>query len=335
MQTSLLLVLLLEFVFAYFAFAKEDNVLLHFIQISDTHINFDDLPDKAKIRGNSERLLIKAIDQINEIRDLDFVLATGDLINKPKIELLERFLNIVANLRFPLYVILGNHDVGVGDELKKEDYIRKFYEMENPTSFHNGMSYYSFSPNDYFTVICLDTTHEDFISRLGRIDDKQLFWLQNELEMNRDKFVLIALHISPIDPFKSSQDLFFDPSRKEFLDLINKHDNVIALFSGDYHAAKIFEAYGKIYSIAPATVRYPCAFREIIIKKVNKKKWKFWDKKKEIVDVEFKWHVIDEPELVEYSKNLSIDPGISEGDKEDRENTIRVKVSGSITSRGI
>jgi len=315
--------------------AKDKETLLHFVQISDTHINHEYLPDKAKIRENSEKLFTTAIRQINEIDNVDFVLATGDLINKPEKKLLDKFIEIITALNAPLYAILGNHDVGVSAELSKEEYVRAFQTLPNPTSFTGQMAYYSFSINEIFTVICLDTTNEDFVSRLGRIDDKQLFWLQNELEKNRSKIVILALHISPIDPFRSEQGLFFDPSKKEFLDLIDRYDNVIALFSGDYHAAKLFKANRKIYSIAPATVKYPCAFREVIITEEKKSKLKFWNRKQGFINIRFKWHVIDEPELVEYSKQESIDPVTACGTEQDRENTFQIKIAKTLLSRRI
>ena len=193
--------------------AQEPKPLLHFVQISDTHLNYSHTQDATRLLGSSEKLLKKSVEQINEIKDLDFVLATGDLVDIPQEKLVDKFIEITMSLKYPVYELLGNHDVGVNSEVNKKEFINKFRKIENPLSFVNNMAYYSFSPNDKFTVICLDGTTEKVITSSGQIDDKQLQWLKSELEVNKDKYVIIALHYPIIEPFKSTDHFIVEPDR--------------------------------------------------------------------------------------------------------------------------
>lgn len=298
-------------------YGKQDEILLHFVQVSDTHIQRNTASDTHRLLKSSEKLLNTAIEQINHIDDLDFVLATGDLVDQPFEGLITKFQDITMTLRYPLYVTLGNHDVGVNPEINKITYIKKFSEQENFTSFKNQMSYYSFSPNDQFTIICLDGTTEREVTSNGRIDNEQLTWLKEELEKNRKKFVIIALHFPLVEPYKSESHHFIEPDGAKLLDLINSYKNVIGVVSGHYHAARLFKINNKIHNSCPAIIQYPCAFREITISK---------DKESEYLYVDFKWHVVNEPELVKYSKNASDIWALSQGAEEDRKQTIKLKI---------
>ena len=304
------------------AFANEEKVL-HFVHISDTHVSFEHEKNKAKLKKGSVKVLKTAVKQINSLKDIDFVIATGDLINKPKEELLNNFFQITDALNPPLYVTLGNHDIGVNVPLTKEKLIKRFYERENATSFTNQMSYYSFHPNNKVIVICLDTTSSSFRSRLGRIDHEQLFWFKNQLERNRDKLVIIAMHVSPVDPFNKNR-FFFDPSKKDFLDMIKSYKNIIGILTGDYHIARIFKKHKKWFVITPATVRYPGAFREIIITE-SKSKFLHGFLNKKAINIEFKWHVINEPKLLKSTSKWKT----SRGRRKDRRRKIKLLLPDS------
>lgn len=307
-------------IFCFPVFADEKEVLLHFVHLSDTHINYDYLSDKAKLRKNSGTILSDAIEQVNNMKEVDFVLITGDLVNLGKEELVDKFVDITMSFNPPVYVTLGNHDVGVNTKLGKDGLIKKFYDKENPTSFPNQVPYYSFYPNDQFVIICLDTTSDKAITSVGFLGDEQLQWLEAELEKNKDRFVIIAIHMSPIEPVKTPRHFFAEPDRTRLLDLINSNENIIGLFSGDYHLARIIKLQKKIYVISPATVKYPNAFREIIITRGKK------DKEKGKLIVEFKWHTAHNEKLVELSKSESESTEISVGSKKDRERIFKFKI---------
>ena len=296
--------------------AQEPKPLLHFVQISDTHLQKGVAKDAERLLGSSEKLLKDAVNQMNEIKDLDFVLSTGDNVDVPDEKLIDKYIEITMSLKYPFYLLLGNHDVSVNGGLGKKGYIKKFNKLENATSFTNDMTYFSFSPNDKFTFICLDGTTDEVVTAHGQIDDKQFEWLKEELDANKDKFVIIALHFPVIQPYKSDSHFILEPDRTKLLELIDSYKNVVGVFSGHYHAARLVKIKNKIHNSCPAGVQWPNAFREIIITQEDPKYLTF----------NFKWHEINGLELREVSKNNSKAWTLTQGAPEDREQVIKVKV---------
>lgn len=308
--------------FSVFAGIAETKTLLHFVQITDTHLQDHIAKDAERLLGSSEKLLTDAVNQINEIKDLDFVLSTGDQVDMPEEKLVDKYIEITMASKYPWHVLLGNHDVSVNGGLGKKGYIKKFVGLDGKDainrvfSFPGGMNYYSFSPNEKFTVICLDGTTEKVVTPQGQIDDKQLEWLKSELEANKDKYVIIAVHFPVIEPFKSKDHFILEPGRTKLQEMVESYKNVIGVFSGHYHATKLIKIKNKIHNSCPAVVQYPNAFREITITQEDPK----------YLLVDFKWHPVNGQELRDKSKNSSKSWSLTQGTAEDREQTIKFKL---------
>ncbi|OGI20243.1 MAG: hypothetical protein A3B68_05310 [Candidatus Melainabacteria bacterium RIFCSPHIGHO2_02_FULL_34_12] len=302
----------------YLIHAEESKPLLHFVQISDIHLQQTYAKDSTRLLGSSQKLFKDAVSQINKIKNLDFVLGTGDLVDVPEESLVNKFIEIAKELKYPFYAVLGNHDVGVNTKLNKQKFIQKFSDLKGARSFTGSMSYYSFCPNDKFAIVCLDGTTEKTVTSHGQIDDEQLKWLKNELTANENKFVIIALHFPVIQPYKSDTHFIFEPDRTRLLEIIENHKNVIGVFTGHYHAARLTKVKNRIHNSCPAVVQYPNAFREIIITQDG-------DNPK-YLKLTFKWHEVDGKELRDVSKNGSDAWALTQGTPEDRENVIKVRV---------
>ncbi|MBI1857759.1 MAG: metallophosphoesterase [Candidatus Melainabacteria bacterium] len=289
-RIALVLSIVLTFalvVFAQDSKSKKEEVLLHFVHVSDTHLQRSIARDSHRLHKSSELLLEKTVSQINNLKDIDFILHTGDIVDQPTSELVDKFIEVTMSLKYPMHVLFGNHDVGVNAEVSKKEFIKKFNSLEGATSFTNGMTYYSFSPKGDFTFICLDGATDKEVTSNGQINNEQLKWLEKELEKNKDKFVIIALHYPLVEPFKSESHKFIEPDGTKLLNL-------------------------------PAIIQYPVAFREVIIKK---------DAEGENLLVDFKWHPIDAPELIEISKQHSGKSWkLTEGTNEDKRQTIKLRI---------
>ena len=308
---------------------KESNKLLHFVQLSDTHINYSNAKDTNRLLGSSQQLLQKAVEQVNAIPNLDFVLFSGDFIDFTDKELLQKFINITNEIKYPVYVLLGNHEMYVGpgnqDSLKKENLIKVFYNpglkqlFQHPfktrKSFHNKKTYYSFLPNTKFKIICLDLAIQEHTSN-GQIPDEELEWLKHEISQDQDKYIIIASHFPLIEPYPSKSHYVLSPGREKLLQVIESSPNVIGYFSGHYHAARLFKINGKIHNSNPALIEYPNAFREISITKNPN------DNKN--INVEFKFHTVNLPDLVTLSKKaLGKKAELNSGKETDRDQIIQ------------
>ena len=248
---------------------------LKFVQISDTHFLSDGANTTFKMIAESPKLLDDAVEQVNEIPNVDFVMFTGDLIDKPFEKELHAALTHLNKLHAPWYFSFGNHDVCVGGYLSKKVYYDILAE-ENPF-FKSRKSYYSFVPKAGYKVIVLDSNIDTEVTAQGFVSDEQLKWLDNELASSQKDIVLIFSHIPIVEPFPSPNHRMRNVDK--VMSTIEKYKNPIGIFTGHYHAAKVIQKGNLLYVMSPALISYPNAFRVVNI--TNRKD-------KVIFDLQFK-----------------------------------------------
>ncbi len=240
---------------------------LKFVQLSDVHFSDAGVNTTFKMTGESPKLLEDAVNQINEISDVNFVMLTGDQVNVPYEKELQAFLKYAEKIKAPWYVVFGNHDRCVGGYLTKElyfDIVAKHNE-----NFKYKTPYYSFVPRKGYKVIVLDTIIDDKVTSNGRIYDEELVWLDKQLKESQKDVVLIFMHVPIIEPFPSSGHRLLNAG--EVQGIIEKYKNPIAVFAGHYHAAKITQNENVLYVASPALVSYPNAFRVVTVRNERKK----------------------------------------------------------------
>ncbi|MBY0403210.1 MAG: metallophosphoesterase, partial [Cyanobacteria bacterium] len=163
--------------------------------------------------------------------------------------------------KIPAYLILGNHDVGVVPKQSKKDTL-KHIKRKTRLGFNiPNKGYYSFTPHPSVLFIALDGTTDQKVTSNGFLPDEQLTWLKNQLESNPSKLVFISLHFPPVEPSHSRNHQIVEPDLTKFMEILESHPNVTAVFTGHYHAARITQQKGIVYFAAPALVEYPNAFR--------------------------------------------------------------------------
>lgn len=257
-------------VFVYFgvnALSYADT--LKFAQISDVHLSTKSVDTSYKALSDSKNLLQDAIEQINETPNINFVIETGDLVDKPRKELVEEACNQLKHLKAPWYFAFGNHDAAVGTSFTKDkyfDYIKK--HNKNITS---EKAYYSFIPKKGYRAIVLDSTIDTRITANGQIPEEQLKWLDSQLEeaQKSNQLPLIFLHNPLQEPFPSFHHRILNA--EEFKSVLTKYSMPIAIFTGHYHAAKIYKEGNILHVSTPSLVSYPNAFRIITINNLKNK----------------------------------------------------------------
>ena len=240
---------------------------LKFAQVSDMHFSTRNVNTTFKLTAESPRLLDDVVSQINETPDIDFVMFTGDLIDKSYEKELTAVLPHVEKLKYPWYFVFGNHDPCVGGYLTKKLYIDIL--RNHNKNFTTTKPYYSFVPQKGYKVIGLDSIIDTRITSNGQIDAEQLKWLDEELKNSKKDIVLIFLHVPVVEPFPSENHRLLNAG--EVQAVIEKYSNPIAVFQGHYHANKITQHNNVLYVSSPALVSYPNAFRIISIKNEKKK----------------------------------------------------------------
>ncbi len=292
------------------AYSGAGTVSLNFAQVSDVHFLEDGSNTTYKMTGESPRLLDDAIAQINENKDLDFVMFTGDLIDKSFEKELRAMLPHLQKLDIPWYFAFGNHDRCVGGYLTTLVYL-DMVRNANP-NFKFKKAYYSFEPKKHYKVIVLDDIITDEITSNGYIDETQLKWLKKELDGSKNDTVLIFLHVPVIEPFASPNHRLRNATALK--QLIESYDNPIGVFQGHYHAAKITQHDNVLYVSSPALVSYPNAFR--FVKVTNYK-----DK----AVFELEWKETRETTIQKMAKILVFSGSIYAGEEKDQSGIYQIK----------
>lgn len=236
---------------------------LKFAHISDVHLSDKKVDTTYKVLSHSKELFDDEIKQINSVPDLDFVIVTGDLADKPRKELLDEACSKMNKLKYPWYFAFGNHDAAIGSDFKKDKYFTYIKKKNKNIKFEK--QYYSFVPKKDFRVIVLDATIDTRITANGELPEEQLKWLDNQLAASKKsgQLPLIFMHHPLQEPFPSFHHRMINAQKVK--DLLKKYDMPVAVFTGHYHATKIYQD-GKILHVStPSLVTYPCAFRIVTV----------------------------------------------------------------------
>lgn len=234
---------------------------LTFAQISDAHYSSFEADTSFKVLSSTGKILNDVITQVNSCNDIDFVMFTGDMINRPRQDQLLEFIEYANMLNYPWYVVFGNHDIAHNGTLTKKLYFEII--SEHNKNFCYKTPYYSFTPKKGYKVIGLDTIIDYKMTSQGEVSEEELCWLKDELDNSKDDVVIIFTHVPLIEPFPSENHRL--KNSYELKLLLKKYDNPIIVCSGHYHATKIFQENNILYINTPSLASYPNAFRIITV----------------------------------------------------------------------
>ena len=287
-----------------------NSTSLKFAQVSDVHFLENGANTTYKMTGESPRLLDDAIKQINEQTDIDFVMFTGDLIDKSFEKELKAVLPHLENLNAPWYFAFGNHDRCVGGYLTTLVYLDMI--RNSNSNFKFKKAYYSFVPKKNYKVIVLDDIITNEITSNGYIDEEQMKWLKKELDSSKNDVVLIYMHVPIIEPFASPNHKLKNAYAVK--QLIEGYKNPIGVFQGHYHAAKITQHDNVLYVSSPALVSYPNAFRIVTV-----------TNSKDKTTFNFEWKETRETTIQKMAKMLVFGSSIYTGEEKDQVGIYEIK----------
>ncbi len=290
--------------------ACSHSTSLKFVQLSDIHFLENGQNTTFKMTGASSQLLDDAVEQINEEQEIDFVMLTGDIIDKPFEKELRAFLPHIENLKYPWYFAFGNHDRCVGGYLTTSVYMDMVKKSNKNYNFNKP--YYAFTPKKGYRVIVLDNIITDKVTTQGYLGEEQVLWLKKELEKSKRDTVLIFMHVPLIEPFTSPNHRL--KNAVQVMSIIESYKNPIGVFQGHYHATRVVQHDNVLYVNSPALVSYPNAFR--IINVTNHK-----DK----TVFELKWVETREKAIQKTAKLLVVASNIFAGEEKDRQGVYEIK----------
>ena len=248
------------------------NNNLRFVQVSDSHFSTFEENTSYKFLKKSQELLDDVIFQINTSGPYDFVMFTGDLVNKPKTNELVKFLSHASKINCPWYAINGNHDIAIDGPLTKQEF-RKILNCHNKYMSYQE-NYYAFTPKKGFRVICLDSIIDYKLTSNGEISLEQMKWLKKELDEHKKNTIILCTHVPIEEPYSSSNHKM--NNEDEVKALLESYSNPIIVLQGHYHCVRAKQKDNIVYITSPSLVTFPNAFRVININS---------DKKRTLVDV--------------------------------------------------
>jgi predicted phosphodiesterase len=251
---KLFLVLVLSFVVTGSGYAKT----IKFVQVSDVNymLNYDGSEDS----GHSKSILDSTVKDINGLKNVKFVVFTGDNIDKPSKELLYMFIHSANKLKVPYYVVIGDKEVFKQQQFLKKDYMAEVWKYSN--------SCHSFKPNyvfkkDGLIFIVVDGAKEVIPGSNGYYRKETLTWLDKKLTNYGKEKVVIFQHFPVVPPYEKESCSTYNV--QAYKDMLKKHNNVIAIFSGHYHQNGEQLADGIYHASAPALIDDPHDYKVIEI----------------------------------------------------------------------
>ncbi len=237
------------------------NNNLRFAQVSDAHFTTNEENTSYKMLSKSPELLDDVVLQINTSMPYDFVMFTGDLVNKPKESQLKEFISHISVLNTPWYAVDGNHDIAIDGPLTKKRFIEIL--CENNKNMKTNNIYYAFTPKKGYRVICLDSIIDYKLTCNGEISEEQMKWLEKELDEHSKDIIILCTHVPIHEPFSSPNHKM--NNEYEIKSLLRKYSNPIVVLQGHYHCTRTRQDGNIVYISTPSLVTYPNAFRVVNI----------------------------------------------------------------------
>lgn len=175
--------------------------------LSDTHITTD--------AGDPAEDLRRTITDINNRRDLDFVVITGDITEMGTDEEIRIAKNIYSTLNIPYYILPGNHDTG-WSESGGVSFIREF-----------GYDKFMFDHKGFRFIGCASGPYVRMSD--GHIPRDAVMWLDSILALTPKEQPIIFLNHYPLN---NELDNWY-----EVTDRLKKHNIQFAL-AGHHHTNK-------------------------------------------------------------------------------------------------
>ena len=231
--------------------------LLTFAVIADSHLNQDEWDCNSPFPVNklANRRMRHVVRDLNR-RDVAFVVHLGDLIHPvPAVKDLyagaaRRFHAQVRELKAPLYLTPGNHDIGdkpmpwAPAGSITEDYIRLWRETF-------GADYYSFDHQDIHMVVI----NSQLLNSGLPAEAEQKLWLEADLQAHADRRIFICTHYPPFLYERNEAehyDNIAEPERAWLLDLTARY-GVEGLFGGHVHNFWYLSEKGTRHYLLPST----------------------------------------------------------------------------------
>ncbi|MCC5833818.1 MAG: calcineurin-like phosphoesterase family protein [Opitutales bacterium] len=157
---------------------------------------------------------------------MDYIFVVGDIMYDD-LSMFGRYNRMMQTLRTPVINIIGNHDLNLDAEDNR--YARETFKA------HYGPTYFSFAEKDTHFLILdnIDYQGRDKEGRPryeGRIGQRQLEWIENDLKnVLPEQLLVILTHIPLTEPNRPNHLALNTSDTKSLMKLLEPYSNVLVL----------------------------------------------------------------------------------------------------------
>lgn len=255
-----------------------------FVLISDPHVTVPNpdtgwmaarVPNEPTMYGESVELLQSAIDEINALPDVDFVLCAGDLTKDSEPYNHDRARELLTGFRKPVYCVSGNHDQPRPAKLRPPELLDPHVTPVRTDEIPRLYGDFGFkdtrrtafacdpTPDIHLIGICSSKADAD----CGWVSPETLAWLDDDLSQQRDprRQSILMLHHSIIEhvPGEKTNPTFswFHVENADALKAVLRKHEVRVTLTGHLHMQDVKVEDG-LYNIATASLAgFPHAYR--------------------------------------------------------------------------
>jgi Icc protein len=256
-----------------------ERIMWRFLHLTDMHLG-------SAIDGQwNNRFLCSAMPDVMRClkRDLaklkpDFLLVTGDISSQQSRDGIFAARDFIDDLQIPYYPLGGNHDF-VSEASR--DWFMEAFEAHLPNSdsvysfTHKGLHFCVLDPwwkwdDDTLCPFCQNGAEPDPASSAGRwaIPPHEFAWLEEDLEENAKVPTVLAVHYPAVPiPSRLARPGMRDAGHLENADMLfevlTRHPQVKAVFSGHLHMNFIQRQDGVIHIVTSAMPEFPIEYRDV------------------------------------------------------------------------
>lgn len=248
-------------------YAKE----IKFVQITDSHFS-SAVGEKAEVSPSSPQgIFEKAIDDVNTVPNLDFVVFTGDNIDQSNETDLKEFLLIANRLKVPYYVVIGNHEVFKSQNFTKNDYMKTVSKYSK--NCRQTKPNYVFEKGGLVFIV-VDGAKEIIPGPAGYYKKDTLKWLDKQLTKYKYSKVVIFQHFPIVEPYYHRSHTTYN--KQDYEAVLKNHKNVIGIFSGHYHSNAEQMVNGVYHVSTPALIAKPHEYKIVEIEKKGRNDYQIY-----------------------------------------------------------
>ncbi len=210
-------------------------------QISDLHVTA-----KGRLllgRIDTPAFLARAVAHLNALDPRpDFVIVTGDLVDCGSVAEYEHLRDLLAGLRLPFALLVGNHDDRAN--------LRRVFSAHGYLPPAGEFLHYVIDDLP-LRLIALDAQVPGEAG--GTLSRARLDWLSQRLEEEPGRPTLIAMHHPPFLTGLTGMDAINCANSEALGAILARHPQVERIVCGHVHRPTVWRWHGTVVTIAPAT----------------------------------------------------------------------------------